>query len=591
MCGLGLLPFSAYAVEVVSGPTLTMNPNGNTPLAGVVELETDEPVLVQLTLTDGADVRTVSFPDAAQRHYLPVLGLKPGRTTTVDVTLVPGGLAGTVLATTPALPADFPLLVTHVSVPQAMEPGYTLLDQFSRGTDPRPRYAIIVDSAGEVVWYTTEALSATRQLPNGELLWRTNQMLFRMDMLGKLTSIPLQDPGLGLHHDLEPTPHGTYLGLSARSVEVPDFPSSDTDPNAPRQTATVRDEPVVEFLPDGTVRREWSLLDILHPLRIGYDSLRPTTEGLDWVHTNAVVYSAEDDSIVVSARHQDAVFKFSRATGQLIWILGPHDNWPAEFQPFLLDPVGTPFRWQFHEHAPMWTPYGTLVLFDNGNRRASPFDGTTPLADSANFSRGVEFEIDEPAKQVRQLWEYGESAAPRLYSFFISDANWMPATGNRLIVFGGTSYVGGVSSASLGLGPSHTRVVEVTNDVVPVKVFDMTMYDPAGSAINVYRGARLLSLYPAQYVKTPNGVGKTLRMRKVAGAPLLFWSPSPADPAHTAADYYIAFVARAPYAVFSMFDSTANRELLLQPSPDNFLCYMVMSANSAGRSPDLPPGN
>jgi len=55
---------AARAVEIVSGPTLTMDPNGMTPLAGVVELETDTPVQAELTITDGIEQRTVTFPDA-----------------------------------------------------------------------------------------------------------------------------------------------------------------------------------------------------------------------------------------------------------------------------------------------------------------------------------------------------------------------------------------------------------------------------------------------------------------------------------------------------------------------------------------------
>ena len=52
-------------------------------------------------------------------------------------------------------------------------------------------------------------------------------------------------------------------------------------------------------------------------------------------------------------------------------------------------------------------PRGTLLLLDNGNRRASPFDGTAPIPDAGNFTRAVEYEIDETAMQVRQVWDYG----------------------------------------------------------------------------------------------------------------------------------------------------------------------------------------
>jgi len=107
LASLLLAAFTVHAVEVVDGPTLTMDPNGRTPLAGVVELTTDTPVEAQLTITFGSDTRTVSFPGASQQHFLPVLGLKPDRTYTVDVELVPGGPVGTLFATTAPLPSTF----------------------------------------------------------------------------------------------------------------------------------------------------------------------------------------------------------------------------------------------------------------------------------------------------------------------------------------------------------------------------------------------------------------------------------------------------------------------------------------------------
>ena len=46
---------AANAAEVISGPTLTMDPNNLTPLAGVVEMETDVSVMARLTISDGID--------------------------------------------------------------------------------------------------------------------------------------------------------------------------------------------------------------------------------------------------------------------------------------------------------------------------------------------------------------------------------------------------------------------------------------------------------------------------------------------------------------------------------------------------------
>ncbi len=580
---------SVHAVEVISGPTLTMDPNGKTPLAGVVELETDVAVTARLIITDGSESRTIRFADATQQHYLPVLGLKPDRTYTVDVHLTPGGPAGTLFATTLPLPADFPVVTTLVSIPALMEPGYTLIDRTIRDPDVQS-YSLIVDNLGEVVWYTTELLFAVKQMPNGNLFYRTGNQAVELDLLANETRIDLQDPGIGLHHDLIRTPHGTYLGLNRQLVDVLDFPTSETDPAAPTGPATLVDDSIVEFLPDGTLRREWPLLEMIDPTRIGYDSLLLDVRGgLDWTHANAVTYRLEDDSIIVSIRHQDAVIKFSRETGALQWILGPHDNWSPEFQPFLLQPIGAPFRWQFHQHAPMWTGTGSLLLFDNGNHRASPFDGTVPILNGDNFSRGVEFEIDEDLMEVQQLWEYGEDIAEPIYSGFICDADLQETTGNRLMNFGAAFWVGGVRSVDLGLGdPGHTRIVETTNDLVPVEVFSLTLSDPAGGRLWVYRSERIPSLYPLQGFSAPNGVGSTVIGTKQSGVPELTWATPSIDAAHDAADYYVVYSSSSPSGGFIQADSTATTSMRVDGGTSPVEFFKLVAANIAGTSGDEP---
>jgi hypothetical protein len=189
--------------------------------------------------------------------------------------------------------------------------------------------------------------------------------------------------------------------------------------------------------------------------------------------------------------------KFSRSTGELKWILGTHANWSPEFQPYLLNPVGEPFEWQYHQHAPTITPSGTILVFDNGNYRASPFDGKTKTPILKNYSRAVEYAIDEKNMEVRQVWEYGKNIAQPLFAGHIGDANLLKTTGNVLITFGGISVTDGVTNSSLGLGEISTRIIEVTHDTPAVKVFDIMLYDPALRArLQVYRSERIPDLYP-----------------------------------------------------------------------------------------------
>ena len=253
----------------------------------------------------------------------------------------------------------------------------------------------------------------------------------------------------------------------------------------------------MELSSDGNLLNTWKLTDILDPTRIGFDSLNSRPAGFDWAHANAVLHDPGDDSIIVSVRHQDAIVKFSRSTGNLEWILGNHDNWPSEFQPFLLAPVGAPFEWQYHQHAQMITPSGTLLLFDNGNYRASPFDGSAPTPDYLNYSRAVEYAIDEEKMEVRQIWEYGAQIQQSYYSTSQSDADWMKDTGNVLITSSATSWLGGVSSKNLGMGKWHTRIIEVDHKTPAEKVFEMAIFNTTqNSEIRSYRSERIPDLYP-----------------------------------------------------------------------------------------------
>ena len=81
---LGTSPF-AWPLQVTQPPTLVMNPNGLTPLAGVLRLETDVPTRVTLRVFEGNTKWIVALPELETEHELPVLGLKAGRTYGIDV--------------------------------------------------------------------------------------------------------------------------------------------------------------------------------------------------------------------------------------------------------------------------------------------------------------------------------------------------------------------------------------------------------------------------------------------------------------------------------------------------------------------------
>ena len=506
MAGMLSATPSSYGVRILSGPTFTMATNA--PLAGLLKLTTDANSRVSVSVKDGTNTWQRDFYDYGTIHSIPLLGFKPGRTNTITTTVYDPSRNTAAAAPfnfiTSSLPTNFPKLVTLVSIPAKMEPGYTLFRVVNSGygTD----YLTIVNSSGEVVWYCGNSSNAitvdVRPLANGDLFYPKNTTNFtEINMLGdpvKTNSAPFAQPID--FHDGVPTDHGTILYLNTTSRFVTNFPTSAINSNAPLQTTNVECDRIIELsATNSAVLNTWSIMDVLQPTRVDYltFTLR-TANGWDAEHGNAILENPADGSILVSVRNQDAVIKFSRATGALKWILGPHENWTSAFQSHLLTPVGTPFQWQYAQHGPMLTPQGTLLLYDNGNYRASPFAAS--VADGSNYSRAVEYQINEQTMQVSQVWEYRGATNDRLYTPTVGNAEWLPKTSNVLVTFGAITYVNGNHPSPFAPTANMARIKEVTHDAVPQVVFDLAVFDYSNTNSSyrgdwVYRSHRLPDLY------------------------------------------------------------------------------------------------
>jgi arylsulfate sulfotransferase len=507
--------------EILQGPDIAPNPNPQVPLAAIVTLVTDEPAWVTLHVSDGVNAWNVTpEPAPVLDHSLWVLGLRPDRAhqVLVEVTDVAGNaaLSPNVLSfVTDPLPAPFPPIQVTVSEPALMEPGVTLFDaRFDNLQLPGLDWGLLVavDAQGEVVWYYRydQQIFDARRLPNGNMLFNyrlPGSGVAEVDMLGDFVqgwhvphtgftpispqSIPLTLESV--HHEIFPMPAGSgsdFLTLSTEMRPYAGYPKA----GGGFGPANVIGDVVAEYLRDGTVTREISLLDVLDPYRVSYDSLTGfwdryygTIDTDDWAHANSVVYDPATDLFVVSLRHQEAVIAIDRPSGELRWILGTHDGWGLPWSDKLLTPISPVFEWPYHQHAASITPHGTVLLFDNGNGRAFPPAPQLPEVD--RYSRAVEYRVDPVAMTVEQLWAYG-GPNDKWYSAFLCDADWLPQTGNVLVVDGAKS----------NGGPLYARLVEVTHTDPAVVVWEIFVKDvdpPIEFSWNVYRGERLPSIDPA----------------------------------------------------------------------------------------------
>lgn len=514
----------------VEAPKLVMSTDPQTPLYGELTFTTNRKTRARIETTAGSESWAHEFEAASTEHTHTILRFFPNTLHTVVVT-VEDAFGETLTygeeleAPTPALPQNFPILSTPVSKPAKMEPGVTLLCVPDLGAAPKG-YILILDQKGRVIWSRYESSNAPgdlRRLANGNLLWasRTRLQVLEVDMRGRVVrtfrargpedgSVPAPRPSRAhasgevvdvavdaFHHEAQLLSSGNLLALSSEVRAFPDYPTSETDPTPRSEPLNVVGDVVVEVAPSGTIVGRWPIVDLLDAYHIGWDSFagwwRPhygDSTNIDWSHSNGVIVDPKDDTLIVSVRNIGTVMKFKR-TGKLVWMLSDPTGWDERFKPYLLTPKGDDFVWQYHQHAPQITSRGTLLLFDNGVRRAVPPDKGLSGAD--RYSRAVEFSIDEEKLEVSTVWAYGtpEPGPDRIYAGGMGDADELSETGNVLVNVGA---IGGQPE-----GEPSAILREVTHADPAEVVFEVRVEDddPAGSASRfVYRAERLPDIYP-----------------------------------------------------------------------------------------------
>lgn len=523
---LVLLTACGSAPQLTGEIDLQMNPSGNTPLAALLTFSTDQPATVHLTLDDGENTTEASFAEARTDHSIPVLGMRPGRTTTVTVSLKSESNKSQDLEpidiTTPPLPEGFPAIEVRVNRQARRQPGITLIPIFKfDGFLPARDYGMIVglDLNGDVVWYyqVDHVVDEPRVLGNGNLAYQTDRtgLAREIDMLGNTvrhwhsTGIPKEGIPEGsipvdaetFHHDMTEAPNGN-LFIFSTEVRRMDWPQSLDKPDPKLVESNVIGDRLIEIDSDtGEVLRDWKYFDILDDRHWGYGSTEVgfyaetyqdvlDQPGYDWTHGNALHYLPETDDMLSSSNPLCAIFKLDLASGELEWILGMPDGWREPWSDLLLQPKGD-MEWFCNQHAVEWTPQGTLLIYDN---QRPVFPPNPPIADVDNWSRVVEYAIDEEARTVEQVWSYGDNGENRTLSPFISEADTLP-NGNILIVHGGQMRDADGNPTTNFAGTHHwTKIEEVTHTDPAEKVLEIVIDDPAIGWAS-YRAEHIPSLY------------------------------------------------------------------------------------------------
>ena len=462
----------------VNDTIIRQNPNPKIPLAAVLSFRVDRSVAVEVALISKSHKRKISFPLGCEtKAGLPIIGMRPDTAYKVMVEVTDGNGNTAALEpmhyTTPPLPSglrNFPRLDVIKAEPENMEKGFIILS-LRRSMVTRMTWMsksqrhflndwsllVALDAEGQVVWYyqADHRIAGIHRLKNGNLFF--NSMDFRsfeMDFLGNIKRVwyaskrpqGLMEGGIpievqSLHHQPHEMSNGNFLAMTANSREFKNYPTSDTDPDAPRDTRQVVGDRIIEFTPEGEVVWSWDAFDHLDPYRIGYNTfntywhVRGFPNHVDWTHGNGVTYDNVNPSggVIISLRIQDAFIKLDQDSGEVVWILGTHDGWEKPFSDKLLKPVDPDIHWAWHGHNPRVSNAGTICIYDNAVFQTRPFN--PPKQPAEIFSRGVEYFVDENKGTVEEVWASAdENSEDKVISWAMGDCHRLPETGNMLVI-------------------------------------------------------------------------------------------------------------------------------------------------------------
>jgi arylsulfate sulfotransferase len=445
------------------------------PLSALAIIKTREPTQVSVRVNGKHDNDLqVTFDGYHTRHEIPILGLYPGWDNEVEIVLVTelnNRHERSVTIRTQRLPDMYPDITAERYLPDQIAPGMTFLHLAHY--DSEGNYKALpsaVDSYGEVRWlYAGDIGHIMKQLDNGHLLIQKDNRLVEIDMLGNQIEVRTEAP-TGIHHDMSFTDDGNMLILSSS-------PSSFEDGVVEMDGET------------GEYVQAWDFREIIDPERPPQPR---NLEPLDWFHLNGIDYRESDDSFIVSGRDQSAVVAVERKSGKLTWIIGNHERWEAPYTDYLLEPIGEPFEWQWGQHAPMVNPEDPdrILIYDNGNERS--YDD--PVLPKNNYSRAVEYRIDEQHMLIEQVWQYGKKFGSETFTPFIGDANYL-SNGNRLVCFGGITRnlkgepveIFDFEEGTVRSMKMEARIVEVTEEYPAQEVLRFSISHPDSSTYEGYR--------------------------------------------------------------------------------------------------------
>ncbi len=271
-----------------------------------------------------------------------------------------------------------PLTVTVNNNPT---PGRIYLNNFR--IPAYPPHLIIANNDG-TTYYAREVAQNTpdfKKSPRGTLTYFSlqRQKFYEEDVnYNKIDSFYCGNGYVTDNHELKILPNG-HAYIMSYDPQIVDM--SQIVPNGV-PNATVIGLIIQEIDENKNVVFQWRSWDHYNILDATHTLMNAST--IDYVHGNAIEPDT-DGNLLISARHLSEITKIDRSTGAMIWRLGGVNN---QFT-FPNDSIEISYQHDIRRIA-----NGHITMFDNGNFH-------TP-----NFSRSVEYQLDEVNKIATLVWEY-----------------------------------------------------------------------------------------------------------------------------------------------------------------------------------------
>jgi len=458
-----LAVFAQYNYTI-DDPFIVIDPYDMNPLSALILFSTDSAAYADVVIQGDDEFATFRYTHRVvpPRAEIPIIGLYAGRTNIVTLTI--DGRTWEYEITTEPLPVDFPDYILHVSVPEKMAPGVTLLTAIFESYSP------LIDHNAQVRGFFSNKRighgTSMIVLENGNMLSTGDEFmmipyhksfLIEYNWLGKIFRV--YDVPNGIHHSIYEMPNGNILA-SSNNINM-------------RQTGTREDVAIIIDRTTGEVIRTFDFREIIDETRAPHHHFHPGVLNApitDWMHMNAAVFDPVHNAVITSSPTQSMVISIDADTSAINWILGPHYNHREDLQRYLLTPIGEGFEWSWAQHDPriLYSDDPNIInilIFDNGANRS--FYKETSIAAIDNYSRAVKYRISLADMTIEQLWQFGEELGSDYYSTYLGNAVLLGDT--VLINFGGKLRQDGVPtddliSSVMGITVTNSAIMEVTLD-------------------------------------------------------------------------------------------------------------------------------